>query len=186
MHKDVVMIRSAGSELVSANNTVKICNAAVQYSDIRKFTEYGTTKGAIDFGQGSCHVEPTTEKRSAVMAFAAALERGLTEPGFNSYSSYRGIPLLRKRISDKWERFNHLTVDPESEVLVTAGALAAFNCALDALTRPNDAVMLVEPFYPFHREQLRNKGLSVIAVPTCAPDWMFDRGALEKAYTPNV
>jgi N-succinyldiaminopimelate aminotransferase len=57
------------------------------------------------------------------------------------------MPVLLDAIARHQQRFYGLTVDPATEVLVTAGATEALSATLLALLEPGDEVVTFEPFY---------------------------------------
>ena len=58
-------------------------------------------------------------------------------------------PPLDRRLEgpEHQQRFYNLTYDPDTEVLVTAGATEAVAAALLALVEPGDEVIALEPYY---------------------------------------
>lgn len=65
----------------------------------------------------------------------------------NQYPPGPGVPELRAAIVAHQERRYGLTVAPDTEVLVTAGATEAIAAALLALLEPGDEVVALEPYY---------------------------------------
>jgi len=148
-------------------------------SNIRAFTDICTRLGAVNLAQGLCHVESNSAKEIAIEAYKKALDAGRWQPGYDTYVSYRGIPSLRRSIARKLASFNHMEVDPDENVLVTAGALGAFNCVLEAFLQPGDEAILFQPFYSFHRDQLLVKHMVPRAVSLTPPSWSFTSAELE-------
>lgn len=157
--------------------------AGLKNSDIRKWTLYIETRGAINLAQGICHVEPSNEKKKVVATACAMLERGLVERGYNSYAHFSGIPKLRQVIAQKAKAFNGLDVHPDTEVLVTDGASGAFSCAVSALTNPGDEIILFEPYYEYHASHLRSVGRLSKTVRLRPPNWSFTLADLEAAWS---
>lgn len=134
--------------------------------------------GGINLAQGVCDTEvPEVVRRAVTEA---------VEGGINSYTRHDGLPQLREAIARKASWFNGLTVDPETEVVVSAGSTGAFYCALLALVDPGDEVILFEPYYGYHVSTL----LAVEAVPRVValepPDWTFDAENLRQAISPKT
>jgi aspartate aminotransferase len=75
-------------------------------------------------------------------AAEGALERGETR-----YVPNAGIAPLRKAISDKLARHNHVTASPE-QVIVSAGGMQALHVALSATVRAGDEVLIPDPGWP--------------------------------------
>ena len=67
--------------------------------------------------------------------------------GFNQYAPMPGLPLLRQRIAAKTEKLYSAQYDWESEVTVVPGATLGLFCAISAIVRENDEVIVIEPAY---------------------------------------
>jgi hypothetical protein len=96
--------------------------------------------GSVNLGQGF----PDTDGPAEVAKTAA--EAVLAGRG-NQYPPGPGIPELRNAVSTHQKRFYGIDVDPETEVLVTAGATEAIAAAMLALLEPGDEVIAFEPYY---------------------------------------
>jgi len=95
--------------------------------------------GSINLGQGF----PDTDGPQAIKEAAIAAIRD----GHNQYPPAIGIPSLRRAIAaDRGRRYG-TGYDPDTEVLVTAGATEAIAAALLALCEPGDEVVALEPYY---------------------------------------
>src|SRR6478672_3194231 len=90
-----------------------------------EMTALAQSTGAINLGQGF----PDTDGPASVLEAAVEAIRG----GRNQYPPGPGVPELRAAVSEHQQRFLGLTYDPDSEVLVTAGATEALAAALLAL-----------------------------------------------------
>ncbi|MCF1648468.1 pyridoxal phosphate-dependent aminotransferase [Streptomyces indiaensis] len=117
----------------------------------RRLAEFGTTifaemsalalsTGAINLGQGFPDTDGPEEIREAAVR---ALRDGLG----NQYPPGPGVPELRAAITAHQQRRYGLSYDPDTEVLVTAGATEAIAAALLALVEPGDEVIAFEPYY---------------------------------------
>jgi aminotransferase len=71
-----------------------------------------------------------------------ALEEGLT-----SYTSNKGLFVLRKAINSFFEKKYSLSYDPEEEILVTVGVSEALDLALRAILEPGDKVIVISPHF---------------------------------------
>lgn len=67
--------------------------------------------------------------------------------GFNQYAPMPGLPLLRQRIATKTEKLYSAQYEWESEVTVVPGATLGLFCAISAIVRENDEVIVIEPAY---------------------------------------
>ncbi|MFD7897089.1 pyridoxal phosphate-dependent aminotransferase [Streptomyces sp. NPDC059743] len=96
--------------------------------------------GAINLGQGFPDTDGPEEIREAAV-------RALRDGRGNQYPPGPGVPELRTAVAAHQRRFYGLTYDPDTEVLVTAGATEAIAAALLALVEPGDEVIALEPYY---------------------------------------
>lgn len=117
----------------------------------RRLAEFGTTifaemsalalsTGAINLGQGFPDTDGPEEVREAAV-------RALRDGRGNQYPPGPGVPELRTAIAAHQQRRYGLSWDPDTEVLVTAGATEAIAAALLALVEPGDEVVALEPYY---------------------------------------
>lgn len=117
----------------------------------RRLAEFGTTifaemsalalrTGSINLGQGFPDTDGPEEVREAAV-------RALRDGRGNQYPPGPGIPELRTAIAAHQERRYGLSYDPDTEVLVTAGATEAIAATLLALLEPDDEVIAFEPYY---------------------------------------
>jgi N-succinyldiaminopimelate aminotransferase len=134
--------------------------------------------GAINLGQGF----PDTDGPSEVAEAAIAAIRN----GHNQYPPGPGISPLREAVATHQQRFYGLDYDPESEVLVTAGATEAITAAVLALCETGDEVVMFEPFYDSYSAAVAMAGAQRRVVPLRPPRWSFDPEQLADAITPRT
>jgi aminotransferase len=152
--------------------------AAILQSEIRNMSIECERVGGINLSQGVCDTPvPVDVQRGAV--------EGIQE-GFNIYTRYDGLDELRQAIAQKMRTYNGLSVDPASEIIVSAGATGALYCACLALLDPGDEVILFEPYYGYHVNTLLSVGAVATSVPMQPPDWTFSMDDLERAVTPRT
>ena len=97
----------------------------------------------IDFGMGNPD-QPTPPH--IVEKLVETVQRGDT----HRYSQSRGIPRLRKAITDWYQRRYNVELDPESEAIVTIGSKEGLSHLALATMGPGDTVMVPNPSYPIH------------------------------------
>lgn len=95
--------------------------------------------GSLNLGQGF----PDADGPAGMLQVAADAVLG----GANQYAPGRGTPGLREAVARHQQRHYGLDVDPDTQVLVTAGATEALCAAVLALVDPGDEVVVVEPYY---------------------------------------
>ncbi|GAA5157660.1 pyridoxal phosphate-dependent aminotransferase [Ornithinimicrobium tianjinense] len=130
---------------------------------------------AVNLGQGF----PDTDGPAEMVEAAA---RGLRD-GLNQYAPARGLPVLREAVAAHQERFYGLSVDPQSEVLVTVGATEAIAASLLALVEPGDEVLMVEPYYDSYAACVAMAGGVRRTVPLSFPELSLDVEALRASVT---
>jgi N-succinyldiaminopimelate aminotransferase len=131
--------------------------------------------GSVNLGQGF----PDTDGPIEMIEAAVEALRG----GANQYPPGPGIPALRQAIARHQRRFYGIEMDPEGEVLVTAGATEALTAAILALCDPGDEVVVFEPYYDSYAAAIAMAGAVRRVVSLRAPDWCFDPDELESAVT---
>ena len=134
--------------------------------------------GAINLGQGF----PDTDGPASLLEDAAAAIRG----GVNQYPPGRGIPELRQAIAAHQARFYGIELDPDTEVLVTAGATEAIAAAVLAFCGPGDEVVVLEPYYDAYAAVIELAGAVRRTVSLRFPGYTLEPGALAAAVGPHT
>ncbi|HYH83333.1 MAG TPA: pyridoxal phosphate-dependent aminotransferase, partial [Longimicrobium sp.] len=76
-------------------------------------------------------------------------------PALYHYSHSRGIPELRALLAEYYETRFDVPVDPETEIVVTAGSKIALHMAFMSILDPGDEVLIHEPAWVSYPEQVR-------------------------------
>lgn len=79
----------------------------------------------------------------------------LPYPAVNHYSHSRGVHELREKLCGYYEDEYGVNVDPESEIIVTAGSKAAIHMTLMSILNPGDEVVYPEPAWVSYPEQIK-------------------------------
>ncbi|MER6276607.1 pyridoxal phosphate-dependent aminotransferase [Streptomyces sp. NPDC059688] len=143
----------------------------------RRLAEFGTTifaemsalavaTGSINLGQGFPDTDGPEEVREAAV-------RALRDGRGNQYPPGPGIPELRSAIAAHQLRRYGLAYDPDTEVLVTAGATEAIAAALLALLEPGDEVVALEPYYDSYAASIAMAGGTRVPVTLRPHDGAF-------------
>ena len=131
--------------------------------------------GSINLGQGF----PDVDGPKAVADRAAlAIAKGEG----NQYPPGPGIPELRHAIAEHQKRYG-LTVDADTEVLVTAGATEGIAAAMLAFVDRDDEVVALEPYYDCYRAAVTMARGRPVPVRLDPPDFRLDETRLRAAIT---
>lgn len=128
---------------------------------------------SINLGQGF----PDTDGPASLLEDAASAIKG----GANQYPPGIGIPELCHAVARHQQRFYGMDADPDSEVLVTAGATEAIAASILALTEQGDEVITFEPYYDSYAASIALAGATRRTVVLRRPDFAFDPDELRAA-----
>ena len=78
------------------------------------------------------------------------LVQTVQDPRTHRYSQSRGIPGLRRALSAYYERRFGVSIDPETEAVVTLGSKEGLANLAQAITAPGDVILSPNPSYPIH------------------------------------
>ena len=98
----------------------------------------------IDFGMGNPDL-PTPPH------IVEKLVETVQDPRTHRYSNSRGIPGLRKALAGYYKTRFGVTLDPESEAIVTIGSKEGLANLAQAITGPGDMILVPNPSYPIHQ-----------------------------------
>ncbi|MEM7338252.1 MAG: pyridoxal phosphate-dependent aminotransferase [Actinomycetota bacterium] len=142
-----------------------------------------TRTGALNLGQGFPDTDGPTEVAEAAVE---AIRNGP-----NQYPPAPGQAVLREAIAAHQRRFWGIELDPDSEVLVTAGATEALAAALLGLCETGDDVVVFDPTYDSYAAGIALAGARlrpVLLHPPADgnPSWSFDPDELRRAFSPKT
>jgi alanine-synthesizing transaminase len=112
----------------------------------------------IDFGMGNPD-QPTPPH--IVAKLIETVQRGDT----HRYSQSKGIPRLRRAITDWYLRRYDVALNPEKEAIVTLGSKEGLAHLAQAILGPGDSVLVPNPSYPIHPYGFVIAGADVRHVP---------------------
>lgn len=92
------------------------------------------------------------------------------KPDVNGYSASRGIPGLRRALTDYYKRRFGVTLDKDREVIVTLGSKEGFANLAQAISAPGDVILAPDPSYPLHHFGFIIAGASIRGVPAHTPE----------------
>jgi N-succinyldiaminopimelate aminotransferase len=170
----------AGSRWRDVARSANLLDAAGQVAPtvFAHMSTLAVATGSINLGQGF----PDTDGPASLLDDAAAAIRA----GVNQYPPGRGVPELRQAIADHQHRFYGLDLDPDTQVLVTAGATEAIAATLLALCVPGDEVVVLEPYYDAYAACIELAGARRRTVLLRFPDYTIEPGALADAVGPRT
>ncbi|MCK6553385.1 aminotransferase class I/II-fold pyridoxal phosphate-dependent enzyme [Candidatus Binatia bacterium] len=146
---------------------------------LRALTEViAAVPGGINLGQGVCDLDTPRPLIDGALRSIGGEDR-------QTYTHYSGLPELKSAICAKLRQFNRLDVG-DDEVLVASGSSAAFTAAALAVFEPGDEVILLEPFYSYHRSTLTLLGCVPVFVPLRGPSFDLDLYRLRAALGPRT
>ena len=132
--------------------------------------------GAISLAQGTPSLSSHPLIRDAVI-------QALTANKVDKYSPVTGLPELRQLFCQKLQ-LDCSAYDPETEVIVTAGALQALSASLLALFQSGDEIIMLTPCYPYYEKIIRMAKARPIAVPLREDqNWKLDVNQLKQKIT---
>jgi len=143
-------------------------------SVIREMTRLALLNGAVNLAQGFPDFP-------APARIKAAAQQAIAED-WNQYPITWGLKPLRNAISETYQRFYGLEIDPEREITVCCGATEGMIAALLALLNPGDEVVVFEPFYENYWPDSQLSGAVCRYVALRPPEWTFDPVELRSAF----
>ena len=99
--------------------------------------------------------------------------------GKNQYAPMAGCLALRQAISNKIKKQRNLSIDPENELCITAGATQALFTCISALIHPGDEVICIDPAYDSYKPAVTLQGGKPVSYQLKGPDFTIDWGELE-------
>ncbi|MCU1477225.1 MAG: aminotransferase [Subtercola sp.] len=157
-----------GAGLLSPDGTIR----ASIFAEMSALAE---ATGAINLGQGFPDENAPDEVLDAARR---AIKRGV-----NQYPPGRGTLELREAIAAHQQRFYEIELDPEREVLVTAGATEALAATILGLADDGDEVVTLEPFYDAYGGLIALSRAEHRTVALRLPDFLPDHDDLRAAVT---
>ncbi len=159
---------ASGAGLLAANGEVSA-------SIFAEMSALAIKTDAINLGQGFPDEDGPIEVLEAA--------RQAISDGINQYPPGTGAPVLREAIATHQRRFYGLEVDPDREVLVTAGATEALAATILALVDVGDEVVTLEPFYDAYGALIALAGGVHRTVGLRAPAFLPDPEDLRRTIT---
>jgi aspartate/methionine/tyrosine aminotransferase len=153
----------------------------VPHSRIRELAEIAMSMPGVlklYFGESN---QPTPDfiKQAAVQAMA---------DGYTFYTENAGLPSLRRGLAEYYHKLQSVTLDPESEIVVTTSGVQALNVGIRCVLDPGDEALILTPAWPNGSSivSMANGVVRQIAQPLCGDRYTIDFDALERAVNPRT
>lgn len=130
---------------------------------------------AINLGQGfPDDPGPEDVRRKAAEAVVS---------GWNQYPPMMGLPELRAAVAKHYVHWQNVSLDPESEIMITSGATEALTGAILTLIEPGDEVVLFQPLYDSYLPMVKRAGGVPKLVRLEPPHWRITEDVLKKVFS---
>ena len=151
---------------------------AVPTSRLREIAEMAMKMDGVlklYFGESNIPTAPYI-KQAAIKAM---------DDGYTVYTPNAGLMSTREAIAAYYFRMHGVTLDPGSEIVMTAGGLQALNVAIRCVLDPGDEAIVITPAFPDASSivVMANAKLVEIAHPLMGNRYGFDFEKLERAVT---
>jgi len=147
-------------------------------SVIREMTRLALKHSAVNLSQGFPDFAAPEEIKEAA--------RQAISDDINQYAITWGAKPLRDAIVEKFERTQHVRVDPEREITICCGSTEAMMSAMMAIINPGDEVVVFEPFYENYGPDAILSGATPSFVKLRPPNWSYDEKELAAAFGPHT
>ena len=134
--------------------------------------------GAINLSQGFPDFDGPQALREAVT-------RAVMD-GRNQYAPMAGLSALREQVAVKVRSLYGREVSADSEITITPGATQAIFCAIHAVVRAGDEVIVFDPCYDSYEPAVELAGGVCIHQSLSLPDFSIDWQKLADAITPRT
>lgn len=158
----------------------------IQVSEVSKTVQPSLTRALFDMAKDYSNVidftlgDPDVQPHQAIKdAGCVAIQEGKTR-----YSQNAGLLPLRETITDYYKRTEGFEYNPNSEVIVTVGAMEGLYLALLALLNPGDEVIIPAPYYVNYVQMVNLCHAKAVVVDNPdAEELSFNIADVEKAIT---
>lgn len=118
-------------------------------------------------------------------ALIALAEKAMYE-GHNQYAVMRGNPQLREAIAHKIKTVYKVVYNPDTEIMITAGATQAIYCSISAFVHPGDEVIVFKPAYDCYEPAIELNGGVVVPIQLEHPNYAVDWDRVKSKLTPRT
>lgn len=109
------------------------------------------------------------------------LQKEAENPKSHGYQSYNGLPELREAFATWYQKFYHVELNPQNEILPLIGSKEGILHTTMAFVNPGDKVLVPNPGYPTYSSVSKLAGAEIIHYDlTYENHWQPDFEAMEK------
>ncbi len=153
-------------------NTVEEYYFSKKLREISEMESNG--EAIINMGIGSPDLQPPSQ-------VVEVLKNSLTDEKAHQYQSYRGLPELRKAMSNFYKEQFYVRLNSETEVLPLMGSKEGIMHISMAFLNPDDEVLIPNPGYPTYESVTRLVGANPVFYDLTEENkWLPDLDDLEK------
>ncbi len=154
---------------------------AVPHSRIRELAEVAMSMDGVlklYFGESN---QPTPDyiKQAAIRALNG---------GYTFYTENAGLPSLRQAVARHYARLQNITLDPETEIVITTSGVQALQVAIRCLLDPGDEALVLTPAWPNGSSIVAMASATAVQVahPLCGDRHAIDFDELERRVSPRT
>ena len=165
----------AGGVIVAVSNRLEGIGEYYFSHKLREIDELNKQgKNIINLGIGSPDLPPHPDVIKVLQEEAA-------KPNTHAYQNYKGSPILRKAISDWYEKWYGVTVNSDTEILPLIGSKEGIMHICMTYLNEGDIALVPNPGYPTYRSAVKLAGgVCVDYDLTEANNWQPNFTVLEK------
>lgn len=108
------------------------------------------------------------------------------EKSFHQYSPSAGQPLLKNVLQELYLKNHSLNYNPDKEISINIGATEGLYLAFLMILRPEDEIIVFEPYFDLYKSLIDLTGAKIISYPLNWPDFQFDQKILASLITPKT
>ncbi len=163
----------------------KMMELGKKSSIIREIFEYSKQRKAeigaenvFDFSIGNPSVAAPDKITETMKKLLSEMDPVL----LHGYTAAVGDPTVRQKIADQLNK--EYNVGATSNLIyMTCGAAASLTISLNAITNPDDEVIVFAPFFPEYSVYVGHAGAKLVIVPCKADNFQLDFETLEQSIT---
>ncbi|MBD8147735.1 pyridoxal phosphate-dependent aminotransferase [Pseudomonas fluorescens] len=143
-----------------------------------RMSQLAAEAGAINLSQGFPDFNGPQDLLDAVSRHVAN--------GHNQYAPMSGLPALRQQVAAKIARSYGVSVDADLEVTITPGATQGIFCAIQAVIRTGDEVIIFDPCYDSYAPSVELAGGRCVHLQLGLQDFSLDLERIKAALSPRT